>query len=313
MIKCLSCGAETSNGLALCGLCREYASKCFVYLPIYFRNLARWRPGRAGSRPVPGSRVLYDGPTSSDGTGDRISDRLDEAMTMATTRARELVEARQFQRPLTFADAVLSDDLPQDVADALNDDPARAMAALCVGFEAHLTSISTLDWCGDLVRDLSVHEGVLRKLTETLIPGWYAGGCRRCGSGTYVVPGLTWVTCGGCGATTYARDHLEIVLDEAREWAARPKALAYALVALLDSEQSVPRLYDRIRRWAADEALTPIRRTVRAHAYNAETKVVEVVDQEDGPARYLMGDVLALLLRETTRKAEIARNTAAAS
>jgi hypothetical protein len=78
MIKCLHCGAETSNGLALCDLCQRAAVINLEFLPVYFRNLARWRPGRAGSRPVPGSRVLYDGEVRGDGTGDRISDRLDE-------------------------------------------------------------------------------------------------------------------------------------------------------------------------------------------------------------------------------------------
>lgn len=326
MIRCLHCGAETSNGLALCELCRRFAGECLAIFPVYFRNLARWRPGRAGSRPVHGSRALYDGPKDPDSTGDRISDRLDEALTMATTRARELVKDRpHFPRPLTFTDAVLCDDLPQSVADELNDDPARAMAALCAGFEEHLTSIATLDWAGDFVRDLSHHETTLRLLTETSVPGWYAGGCRqligfdedgaavRCGTSTYVVPGFTWVTCGGCGATTYARDHLEVVLDEARDWIARPKPLAQALVALLDTEPSVPRLYDRIRRWSADEALTAIRQTTREHVYDDETKCVVVTDEETGPARYRLGDVLALILRETTRKAQISKNTAAAS
>ena len=94
MITCLHCSAETSNGLALCDLCQRFARDCLTWLPVYFRNLARWRPGRAGSRPVPGSRVLYDGAGRSDGTGDRISDRLDEALMMLTTRARELAGDR---------------------------------------------------------------------------------------------------------------------------------------------------------------------------------------------------------------------------
>jgi hypothetical protein len=61
MIDCKHCGATTSNGLALCELSQMAAAKSLEFLPVYFRNLARWRPGRAGSRPVPGSRVLYDG------------------------------------------------------------------------------------------------------------------------------------------------------------------------------------------------------------------------------------------------------------
>ena len=44
MIRCLHCAAETSNGLALCDLCRRAAETCLEFIPIYFGNLARWRP-----------------------------------------------------------------------------------------------------------------------------------------------------------------------------------------------------------------------------------------------------------------------------
>jgi hypothetical protein len=75
-----------------------------------------------------------------------------------------------------------------------------------------------------------------------------------------VIPGLTWVTCEVCGATTYARDHLSVVLNEARDWTARPKAVAEALVALMDGEPSVPRLYDRIRKWESFKWIKSTRR-----------------------------------------------------
>lgn len=307
MIRCLSCGAETTNGLALCGLCQEFTSRCFVYLPIYFKNLARWRPGRAGSRPVPGSRVLYDGVLRGDGTGDRISDRLDEALMMATTRARELTKDRpHFPRPLTFTDAVLCDEVSQSVADDLNDDPARAMSALCQGFEEHLTSIATLDWCGDFVRDLGHHEVVLRNLTEELIPGWYAGACKRCEAATYVIPGLTWVTCPGCGVTTYAKDHLEVVLDEARGWVSTPRRIAGALVAMLDKETDVERLWERIRRWGRPEYVIKDKRTGEVKRVIPAGPLHEVcvrrLDQdgdEVGVRMFRLGDVLDQLQRET--------------
>lgn len=312
MITCLHCGAETSNGLALCELCRRKVSTDLEFLPIYFRNLARWRPGRAGSRPVPGSRVLYDGAEPSLGTGDRISDTLDETLNALTTWARALVDDRpHFARPLTFIDAVLSDDLSDETAEVLADDPAQTVAALCDGFQHHLTSISTLDWCGELVRELGEHEARLRGITEVYVPGWYAGGCRqvvgfdvegaavRCESGTYVVPGLTWVKCGACGATTYARDHLENVLNEARDWVSRPKPLAEAVVSLLDTEASVPRLYARIRQWSKRGDIKPIHHTTRGYAWDDETERMVVVDEATGHARYRLGDVLDLVLRNT--------------
>jgi len=278
MITCLHCGAETSNGLALCGLCQQKARTTFEFLPIYFRNLARWRPGRAGSRPVPGSRVLYDGHVSNGGTGDRISDILDETANMLTTRARELVDDRPYLGRL------LNRLTASRAAGTITE--AEAVAWLCKGFNRYLTSISTLDWCGDFVRDLDEHETRLRELTETLVPGWYAGACRHCGVSTYVVPGLTWVTCGTCGSTTYARDHLAVILDEARGWVARPKALAEAIVALVDTEQSVPNLHDRIRQWSARGRIDGIRR-------------LDDDGDEIGPRRYLLGDVLDAVLCDT--------------
>lgn len=312
MIRCLHCHAETSNGLALCDLCRRYVGECLDYLPVYFRNLARWRPGRAGSRPVPGSRVLYDGTTRGAGTGDRISDTLDEALTMLMTSARSLVKDRPgFPRPLTLTDAVLCDDLATAYADDLNDDRARLAALLCEGFEQHLTSIATTDWCGELVREVGHHEARLRKLTETSVPGWYAGACRqvvgfdsegaavRCEASTYVMPGLTWVRCGRCGASTAARDHLEVVLSEARGWVARPKALAEAVVALVDTEPSVPKLYDRIRQWAKRGDLEAVWRTTRDYAYDADSGRFIVVTATTGQPRYRFGRVLDLALADS--------------
>jgi hypothetical protein len=289
----------TTNGLALCDLCQRKVSVCLDVLPIYFRNLARWRPGRAGSRPVPGSQVLYDGTVRGSGTGDRISDQLDETLTALSTWARALTKDRgDYTRPLTFANAVLCDDLPLDVAEELNDDQATKAAWLCLALDHHLTSVATLEWCGEFVRDLGIHETRLRGLTEASIPGWYAGACRRCKVPTYVVPGLTWVTCSGCGATTYARDHLDVVIAEAREWVARPKALAEALVALLDTEQSVPRLHERIKKWGQREKITSVRHTERGHVWLAAENRFAVVDQAIGYPRYQLGDVLGLLFTE---------------
>lgn len=265
---CLHCGAGTSNGLVLCDLSQTLAARALDMLPVYFRNLARWRPGRAGSRPVPGSRVLWDGTARDAGSSDRISRALDEAGAAIATWSECVRDDRGAQLP--------------DVAD----DEAQNIARLCRYLATHLTSIGTLEWAGEFVRQIAEHEERLRCLTEDVAPGWYAGGCKRCDSGTYVVPGLTWVTCRGCGSTTYARDHLETILDEARDWVARPKALAEAIVALVDTEQSVPQLYDRIRQWSAREQITAYRK-------------VDDDGDEVGPKRYTLGEVLDRLLTET--------------
>lgn len=245
-MTCRSCTAETSNGLALCERCRVAASVYLEFFPVYFRNLARWRPGRAGSRPVPGSREPQ---TFEPAATDRVSIALDAAGSALTTWARTLADDRGIEAPVV-------------------DGEAEQVAALCRWFSEHLTSIATLEWCGEFMRGslvdecdgIGYHEAKLRSLTENLIPGWYAGACGRCESRTYVVPGLTWVTCGSCGVTTYARDHLETILDEARGWVAPPKRLAEAAVALLDTEQSVVRLHERIKKWGTRGKVTTVRR-----------------------------------------------------
>ena len=281
-MKCLFCSAETSNGLALCERCQVTASVDLEFLPIYFRNLARWRPGRAGGRPVPGSREpqgAFQGSTPS--SSDRVSRALNEAGTDLTTWARCLADDRGVE-------------LPEQ------GDEAATIAALCRLLTANLTSIGTLEWAGEFVAMLRKHEATLRALTEKVVPGWYAGGCRRkvtmestCGAATYVVPGLTWVTCGVCGTTTYARDHLETVIDEARDWVARPMRLAEAAVALIDTELSVPRLYERIKKWEQREKITGLRR-------------VDSDGDPVGPKRYRFGDVLDRLFSDgATRLADV--------
>lgn len=266
MTCCLHCGAETDNGLALCAMCQHYAATILEYLPVYFRNMSRWRPGKAGARQVPGSRVLWDGETVRGG-GDRVTRALDDASNALTTWARALTDDRPH----------MADMLAPKGTDA------EVVAALCATFADHVTSIATTDWCGAWLTELGSLEDRLRRLTEQVAPGWYAGGCQACDVGTYVIPGLTWVVCSGCGTTTHAADRVEVVLSEARGWAARPKALAAAIVAMVPTEQNVDRLDERIRHWSRVGWLAPVRQTD---------------DDGDavGPKRYRLGDVLDLVL-----------------
>jgi hypothetical protein len=283
---CAHCGATTTNGLVLCDLSQMKAAKALEFVPVYFRNLARWRPGRAGARPVPGSRVLYDGEDRT-GSPDRVQRALEQASNDITRLAERLAE----ERGLAFPD---------------QDSEADQVAALCRMLAEHTTTIAGATWASVFVRKLAHHEQVLRQFTEEVAPGWYAGTCGQkiadapdgpllCESGVYVIPGLTWVTCRACGVTTYARDHLDTVLDEARGWVARPKALAEAIVALVDSEPSVAQLHDRIRQWSTRGRLQALRD-------------VDGDGDEVGPKRYRLGDVLDLVLArtdETTKSGRI--------
>lgn len=266
-MTCLHCGAETSNGLALCERCQIAGAVIFEFLPVYFRNLARWRPGRAGGRPVPGSRQ----PTTlgMGSAGDYVSNVLDESGSAISTWARMLHDDRDIELPA-------------------QDEEAATVAALCRLFAENLTSIATLEWCGQFLDDMADHEQKLRRLTERVAPGWYAGECERCGVETHVIPGLTWVTCGGCGVTTYARDHLPAIIYEARGWVARPMRLAEAVVALIDGELSVPRLHKRISKWGErtdGRCITAIRKRDKD-------------GDEVGPKCYRLGEVLDLLTAE---------------
>lgn len=272
-MNCLHCRAETTNGLALCEACRAAASIYLEYLPVYFRNLARWRPGRAGTRQVPGSREPMGlAPVAT----DRVQRALDEAGNALTTWARMLTDDRGITPPEA-------------------DDEAAQVVALCRWFTEHLTTIATLEWCGEFIRhkredeetcdSIGHHEYRLRKLTENVAPGWYAGACRRCDVSTYVIPGLTWVTCSGCGTTTFARDHVDVILVEARGWVARPMRIAEALVALVDTELSAPRLHKRISKWGERESIPALRR-------------LDADGDEVGPKRFRLGDVLDVLMVE---------------
>jgi hypothetical protein len=183
------------------------------------------------------------------------------------------------------------------------------VTALCAGFEQYLVTIATLEWAGEFIRGLDRHERILRELTEQVAPGWYAGECGRvtgkdtggddvrCEMPMHVVPGLTWVTCDACGRSIYARDRVDVILSEAVGWVARPKLMAETLVALIDTEQSVDRLYDRIRKWESLGWLVAVRR------YDSDGDPV-------GPKRYRLGEVLDLVLGKADAPTRPSRMTA---
>ena len=276
-MNCQHCHAETTNGLALCELCRRRASDCLEFLPVEIRNLARWkRSGRPnGSIGTEGQWLIRRG--ESEVAHIRVA--LDRAANDLDTWTRALADDRPgFEPP-----------------DA--DTEVDRMLAFCEALATNLTSIATLEWAGQFVRDMDRHEYALRRLTETYIPGWYAGECRRCQTPTFVMPGLTWVTCGGCGATTFARDHLDTIIEEASDWRARPMRLAEALVALLDTEQSIPRLHKRISKWGERGRIDPIDRL-------GYPRDLDYAGERYGPKQYRLGDVLDLLRAEGATQLE---------
>lgn len=293
-IACLRCSATTTNGLALCELCRRKVVTDLEFLPTYFANLSRWRPGRAAGKAVFGSRALWDGVPQ--GTGDRVRDALDAASNALTTWARTLADSRPVvRRPIELFDALVLGE-----ADGIDIDEVQTARLLSQAFEKNLTTIATKDWAGEFAVEMSWHEESLRALTEGVVPGWYAGACNLCGHATHVVPGLTWVTCTGCGATTYVRDRLAIILTEARPWVARPRMIAEVLVALLDSETDPRKLYNRIRQWASREVIEP----VDMWGYDPRLGYARDYEATSG-YHYRMGDVLDCI--EASKAADKAR------
>jgi hypothetical protein len=230
------------------------------------------------------------------GGGDRIGRLLDESHADFTGWAQTLADDRPGFAPVIWRILAM--------------DEERTVRLLCALLTKYVDSLGTLPWVRDLFMGVHQAERRLRVETERAMPGWYAGACARCGSSTYVVPGLTWVTCNGiigytddeeprpirCGMTTNAASHLEVILEEARDWVARPKPLAEALVALVDTEQSVPRLYERIHKWGKRGTITPLRFTTRDYELDIETERFVVVDVETGHARYRFGEVFDRLM-----------------
>jgi hypothetical protein len=287
VIRCLHCGAETSNGLALCELCRKAVLVNLEFIGIYFRNLSRWRPGRAGTRDVPGSREPRIPPPSN---GDAVSRTLDESHADLTGWARSLSDDRPGMTRVI--ERIM----------AMDEEPCARL--LCALFARRMMSLSTLEWVGEFASGTRRMEFRLRALTERVVPGWYAGACRHCATPTFVLPGITWVTCQGCGAMTYAADHLDVVLEEARKWVARPKPLAEALVALVDTEMSVPRLYERIHKWGQRERITPIVQMRRAHVFDIVSERIVVGEEQIGFARYRFGEVFDALMTDGATRIE---------
>lgn len=280
-MTCLHCHAVTSNGLALCGACQASAGYSLEFIPVYFRNLARWiRPARSnGSYGASGQWLLQRGESD----GNRVTSALSSADNMLSTWARILGEQR-----------------PVGVVPPLDMSEEEVIAWLCKVFDANLTTIATTEWCGEFVRDLAQHEAQLRRLTQSAVPGWYAGECRQCKTPTYVVPGMSLVSCSGCGTWTYARDHLELILAEARGWVATPVQLAQALVALVDTEMSVLRLRKRIQKWGE----------------RGQVEALRALDEDGdpvGPKRYRLGEVLDRLVVEGETRLDDGESTTSQS
>ena len=273
-MTCLHCHAETTNGLALCQRCQQTLTTSLVNVPAYFADVLAIQPGqrvkvRSAYRSAP--------PPSPEPGADRISETCDYVATIVYGWCRNL-----------------EDDRPGLTAGLPSSTESR-----CGWLESHLSSVLTLEWAGELLREMLDCERRLRRILDRADTGWYAGICGHeigreetaegvvpvtCARALYVTGRETWTRCPECGRTWDADERRKQMRREAEDRTVPVRVLARIAVGLTD-EPSEAKLIRRIEQWVHRGTLTA-----------AGTKVI------DGRARrvYRIGDVLALIERERT-------------
>lgn len=272
-MNCLHCTAETTNGLALCSGCCKTLSVALVNTAAFYADALRIQPGQ---------RVKVRSAYQS--TPPPLATPSIDPVTVATCHVDAVVSG--WVRCLT-------DDRPGI------DEPPADIARACGWLERHIPSIATLEWGGELLRDMRECERRLQRLIDKSDTGWYAGVCGNeigrewsdedgevvavtCPRNLYGTMGTTWVRCPECGRTWDASARREVMMREARDEYAPVAVIARACVGLLDTEVSVQRLANRIDQWVKREKL---------HSLG-----VRVLVEGGRPQRvYRLGDVFDLL------------------
>lgn len=305
-MNCRNCSATTTNGLALCERCRRTLRIALVNIPAYETDVLRIQPGeRVRVRSAFASAPPRDLEAAA---YDPISDAAQAVDNAVSTWCRALADDRP--------------DAGQPPADTQRQ---------CAWLERHTTTIATLEWAGECLRDMVVCERKLRRLLDQADTGWYAGKCgavleaerihsgQTCGCschqgepcdlaewcdpsepiipavacerGIYATPGSSWITCPECGASYNVADRRDVLLREARDELAPIRTIAKVLVGLLDSEASEERLAKRLDKWTERGRLSDMG--------------VRVLKGSRRPVRvYRVGDVWDTLVRE---QREVAR------
>lgn len=274
MIRCLSCGAESSNGLTFCDRCRETFTVACVNVAAYFADVDRIRPGE---RVKVRSAYRSSPPPGVDAPRDPISDALDYVATIVYGWCQNLEDDRG------------ASGLP------------ATTELRCGWLEHHRDSIATLEWAGECLRELLDCERMLRRILDKADTGRYAGVCGNeigrqevdgevspvyCARHLYGTVGTAWVTCPECGRCWDGEERRERMRKDAANELAPVRTIARIVVELTD-EPSVERLIRRIEKWV-DRGQLP--------DYG-----VRVLDGR--PRRvYRIGDVLRLVAGEVAPK-----------
>lgn len=288
-MTCLHCSAPTS-GLALCARCDQTLRVGLANVAAYYRDVLRITPGRR----VKVRSAYRSTPPATD------TPRVD-----AVTRVTLAVDGA-----VSGWCRMLADDRPE-----AGPHPGATPEAV-EWLDRHRASIATLEWAGELLRDMLDAERRLRAVLDRADTGWYAGACgnllgewvhdastcacachetgtcdldchpedvvisEACERGLYASPGNAWVTCPACGRTWATAERRAAMITEARERVAPASVIARLVVGWDDEEPSVERMRKRINQWQT-----------RGHLTRATT---QVHDGQAVPA-YRIGDVLDLL------------------
>lgn len=238
-MSCTHCMAEVTNGLALCQTDQQTLRVALVNVAAFHTDVLRIKPGervkvRGAYQSTPPPMV---GPAF-----DPISEAADYVATIVFGWVRNL-----------------EDDRPQAGT------APRETSDRCGWLEHHVATIATLDWAGEILREMLECEQKLQQILDKSDTGWYAGVCGNevgrqsvedgevvevvCTHQLYGTQGSSWVRCPTCGRTWDAEARREVMLREAREQVAPLTVIARAVVGLMDGEASEQRLTRRIEKW----------------------------------------------------------------
>lgn len=269
---CRSCTATVSNGLALCENCTQTLRVALVNVAAFYTDALGITPGQRvkvrsayKSTPPPGAEPRFDPVAATTGYVDAVVDG--------------------WCRNLT-------DDRPGIGT------PPGDTAKACGWLESCVSSIVTLEWAGEILREMLDLERALQRLLDKSDTGKFAGICGNeigrevdddgltvsltCPRGLYRTESSPWVRCPECGRTWDAEQRRVKMRADAADELAPIRTIARVVVGLTD-EVSQERLTRRIEQWVHREQL--------------QDYGVRVLDGQ--PRRvYRIGDVLALVSGE---------------
>ncbi|MFT4081173.1 MAG: hypothetical protein QM638_01175 [Nocardioides sp.] len=288
-LTCLHCGASTTNGLVLCQRHLHALSEALTNLAAYYADTESLKPMRHSVRVrrAPASQVPSLG-AGGDGWG-RVDAAMYDAENTLTTWCRTLADDRGLTPP-----CIDLRDLPSSV---------RRLASW---LESYATTVATLGWAAECLRDLRRTAHALRRVLDDADTGHFIGRCGAevgrqdgqdgqvltCPRGLYALEGESWKTCPECGHSHDVAARRAALKQATADELAPLRVVARAVVLLVPGEPSVERMIQRIKKWVQREQL--------------DDYGLRHYDDGSGPdpvarKHYRIGDVLALVERDTRR------------